>query len=184
MPFLEPVTLRGEHARLEPLSPDQCDGLTEAVSDGDLWKLWYTAVPTPEGMRKEIDRRLGLLAAGAMLPFTVVRRRRQDRGHDHLHERRCRQPPRRDRLDLVCQACAAQRGQHAVQTAAADACVREDGLHCGRVPHPFLQPPEPPRHRTARRQAATASCAATRSRRTARCATPWFTASSPANGRR
>jgi RimJ/RimL family protein N-acetyltransferase len=72
MPFLEPVTLRGEHARLEPLSQDQCDGLTEAVSDGDLWKLWYTAVPTPEGMRKEIDRRLGLLAAGAMLPFTVV----------------------------------------------------------------------------------------------------------------
>jgi RimJ/RimL family protein N-acetyltransferase len=72
MPFLEPVTLRGEHARLEPLSQDQCDGLTEAVSDGDLWKLWYTAVPTPEGMRKEIDRRLSLLAAGAMLPFTVV----------------------------------------------------------------------------------------------------------------
>lgn len=72
MPFLEPVTLRGEHARLEPLSQDQCDGLTEAVGDGDLWKLWYTAVPTPEGMRKEIDRRLGLLAAGSMLPFTVV----------------------------------------------------------------------------------------------------------------
>src|SRR5258708_28871521 len=72
MPFLEPVTLRGEHARLEPLSQDQCDGLTEAVSDGDLWKLWYTAVPTPEGMRKEIDRRLGLLAAGAMLAFTGV----------------------------------------------------------------------------------------------------------------
>jgi N-acetyltransferase len=71
MPFLEPVILRGAHARLEPLSPDQCDGLTEAVSDGELWKLWYTAVPTPEGMRKEIDRRLGLLAAGSMLPFTV-----------------------------------------------------------------------------------------------------------------
>ncbi|SDN65841.1 GNAT family N-acetyltransferase [Afipia sp. GAS231] len=71
MPFLEPVTLRGEHARLEPLSQDQCAGLTEAVSDGDLYKLWYTAVPTPEGMRKEIDRRLGLLTAGSMLPFTV-----------------------------------------------------------------------------------------------------------------
>ena len=72
MPFLEPVTLHGEHARLEPLSPDQCDGLTEAVSDGELWNLWYTFVPRPEDMRKEIDRRLGLLAAGSMLPFTVV----------------------------------------------------------------------------------------------------------------
>ena len=71
MPFLEPVTLRGEHARLEPLSQDQCDGLTEAVSDGELYKLWYTAVPTPEGMRKEIDRRLALLAAGTMQPWTV-----------------------------------------------------------------------------------------------------------------
>jgi len=71
MPFLEPVTLRGEYARLEPLSQDHCAGLTEAVKDGELYKLWYTSVPTPEGMRKEIDRRLGLLAAGAMLPFTV-----------------------------------------------------------------------------------------------------------------
>jgi RimJ/RimL family protein N-acetyltransferase len=71
MPFIEPVTLRGEHARLEPLSEDQCDGLTEAVRDGELFNLWYTAVPRPENMRKEIDRRLGLLAASAMLPFTV-----------------------------------------------------------------------------------------------------------------
>ena len=71
MAFLEPVTLRGAHARLEPLSQDQCDGLTEAVRDGELWKLWYTSVPKPEDMRKEIDRRLALLVAGSMLPFTV-----------------------------------------------------------------------------------------------------------------
>ena len=71
MPWLEPVTLRGEHARLEPLSQDQCDGLTEAVRDGELWKLWYTFIPKAEDMKKEIDRRLGLQAAGSMLPFTV-----------------------------------------------------------------------------------------------------------------
>ena len=71
MAFLEPVTLRGEHARLEPLSHDHIDGLVEAVSDGELWKLWYTAIPTAENMKKEIDRRLGLFAAGTMLPFTV-----------------------------------------------------------------------------------------------------------------
>ena len=71
MPWLEPVSLSGPHARLEPLSPDHVDGLTEAVKDGDLWKLWYTFVPRPEGMGKEIDRRLGLQTAGAMLPFTV-----------------------------------------------------------------------------------------------------------------
>ena len=71
MPFLEPVTLRGEHARLEPLSHDQVEGLTEAVKDGELWKLWYTFIPKAEDMKKEIDRRLGLYAAGSMLPFTV-----------------------------------------------------------------------------------------------------------------
>src|ERR1700736_1393477 len=71
MPWLEPTTLRGAHARLEPLSHEHCDGLTEAVKDGELWKLWYTAIPKPENMGKEIDRRLGLQAAGSMLPFTV-----------------------------------------------------------------------------------------------------------------
>jgi RimJ/RimL family protein N-acetyltransferase len=71
MPWLEPITLRGPHAELKPLSHDHTVGLTEAVRDGELWKLWYTAVPTPEGMGKEIDRRLGLQKAGAMLPWTV-----------------------------------------------------------------------------------------------------------------
>jgi N-acetyltransferase len=71
MPFLEPVTLSGPRARLEPLSQTHRDGLTEAVKDGELWKLWYTSVPRPEDMAKEIDRRLGLQAAGSMLPFTV-----------------------------------------------------------------------------------------------------------------
>ena len=71
MPWLEPVTLRGTHARLEPLSHEHQDGLLDAVKDGELWKLWYTFIPTAENMRKEIDRRLGLQTAGAMLPFTV-----------------------------------------------------------------------------------------------------------------
>jgi RimJ/RimL family protein N-acetyltransferase len=71
MAWLEPVTLRGAHARLEPLSHDHLAGLTEAVKDGQLSNLWYTAIPQPENMTKEIDRRLGLQAAGSMLPFTV-----------------------------------------------------------------------------------------------------------------
>ena len=71
MPWLEAVTLSGQYARLEPLSQDHHDGLCEAVQDGELWKLWYTFVPTPENMAKEIDRRLALAASGSMLPFTV-----------------------------------------------------------------------------------------------------------------
>jgi RimJ/RimL family protein N-acetyltransferase len=71
MPWPDPITLRGQHARLEPLSHQHHDGLVEAVKDGELWKLWYTSVPTAEGMTKEIDRRLGLQSSGSMLPFTV-----------------------------------------------------------------------------------------------------------------
>ena len=71
MTWLEPVTLRGERARLEPLSQTHREGLLKAVKDGELWKLWYTFIPGPEEMAKEIDRRLGLQAAGSMLPFTV-----------------------------------------------------------------------------------------------------------------
>ncbi|MBX3602743.1 MAG: GNAT family N-acetyltransferase [Rubrivivax sp.] len=71
MSWPAPVTLAGPHARLEPLSPDHADGLREATRDGELWRLWYTSVPSPEGMAAEIERRLALQAAGSMLPFTV-----------------------------------------------------------------------------------------------------------------
>ena len=71
MAWLEPVVLEGSHARLEPLSRDHVADLTEAVRDGELWKLWYTSIPSPETMQSEIERRLGLQAAGTMLPFTV-----------------------------------------------------------------------------------------------------------------
>ncbi|PIT03248.1 amino acid acetyltransferase [Bradyrhizobium nitroreducens] len=71
MPWPDPITLRGQHARLEPLSKEHREGLVEAVKDGDLYTIWYTAIPTPDNVAKEIDRRLGLQAAGSMLPFTV-----------------------------------------------------------------------------------------------------------------
>jgi N-acetyltransferase len=71
MPWPDPVTLAGRHATLSPLSPDHAEGLRNASRDGELWTLWYTAVPSPEGMAAEIERRLALQAAGSMLPWTV-----------------------------------------------------------------------------------------------------------------
>lgn len=65
------VSLAGRHARLEPLSPAHEAGLQDAARDGELWKLWYTTVPHPEGMAAEIQRRLGLQDKASMLPFTV-----------------------------------------------------------------------------------------------------------------
>jgi RimJ/RimL family protein N-acetyltransferase len=70
-PWPTPITLAGVHATLEPLAREHGEGLIEAVRDGELWKLWYTAIPSPEGMAKEIERRLALQGTGSMLPFTV-----------------------------------------------------------------------------------------------------------------
>ena len=71
MSWPEPVTLRGAHATLVPLESGHRDALCAAVHDGELWKLWFTSVPSPEGMATEIERRLALQAAGSMRPFTV-----------------------------------------------------------------------------------------------------------------
>ena len=72
MPWPELVTLRGRYATLEPLTQAHHDGMVEATKDGELWKLWYTSVPSPEGMAKEIARRLDLQAKGSMLAFAVL----------------------------------------------------------------------------------------------------------------
>ncbi len=72
MSWLEPVTLNGASARLEPLEQRHCGDLTDAVKDGELWRLWYTSIPAPEKMEAEITRRRDLQAAGSMLPFAVI----------------------------------------------------------------------------------------------------------------
>ena len=68
----QPVTLTGQYATLVPLVTEHHDDLVEAVLDGELWRLWYTAIPTPQGVAAEITRRLGLQDQGAMLPFAVI----------------------------------------------------------------------------------------------------------------
>jgi N-acetyltransferase len=70
---VEPITLTGRIVRLVPLSPDHLPALVDAASDGEMWDRWYTSVPRPEDMAAEVDRRLALLAEGAMVPFTAIR---------------------------------------------------------------------------------------------------------------
>lgn len=71
MTAIEPITLRGKYVTLDPLAREHHDGLVAAASDGELWNLWYTSVPRPEGMWVEIERRLAMQEAGSMLPFTT-----------------------------------------------------------------------------------------------------------------
>jgi RimJ/RimL family protein N-acetyltransferase len=75
--FVRPVTLTGELVTLEPLRRDHVGALAAAAADGRLWELWYTSVPTREGMAADVEAKLALTDAGAMLPFVV---RRNDSG--------------------------------------------------------------------------------------------------------
>jgi RimJ/RimL family protein N-acetyltransferase len=77
MAFLDPVRLTGDLVTLEPLNPDHHDELVTAASDGRLWELWYTSVPSPATMRADIAAKLAEQAEGTRLPFTV---RRNDTG--------------------------------------------------------------------------------------------------------
>ncbi|UTW44290.1 GNAT family N-acetyltransferase [bacterium SCSIO 12696] len=69
--WINPITLSGEHVVLEPMCSDHVSGLQQACADGELWKLWYTSVPTPETTEKYVKSALDNQAVGAMLPFVV-----------------------------------------------------------------------------------------------------------------
>ena len=72
MPWPDDITLSGDHVTLEPLRPDHLGGMRVAAGEGGLHQLWYTTIPDAEGMEAEIDRRLALRKAGAMMPFAVL----------------------------------------------------------------------------------------------------------------
>jgi RimJ/RimL family protein N-acetyltransferase len=77
MGWAGPVTLTGSLVRLEPLAAAHAEELAAAASDGRLWELWYTSVPTPAAMAEDVARRLAERDAGTLVPFTV---RRADTG--------------------------------------------------------------------------------------------------------
>ena len=68
---VEPVTLEGHGVRLEPLSSSHEAGLATAASDGKLWELWYTSVPSPKEVSQYIQFALDGQRAGTMLPWAV-----------------------------------------------------------------------------------------------------------------
>ena len=68
---LRPVTLEGLGVRLEPLTLEHVDALSAAVSDGELWRLWYTWVPEASKVRDYVEQALAGQKEGHMLPWAV-----------------------------------------------------------------------------------------------------------------
>lgn len=71
---LEPITLEGEHVRLEPLSRSHHAGLCRAIEDGELWTLHVTLVPHPRDVPQFIEQALAAQARGEELAFATIDR--------------------------------------------------------------------------------------------------------------
>jgi RimJ/RimL family protein N-acetyltransferase len=72
--FVEPVTLSGEHAVLEPMARGHAAALAEAARDGELWQLWYTSVPVPEAVPGYVAAALAMREEKGAMPFVVRER--------------------------------------------------------------------------------------------------------------
>jgi len=67
----QPITLEGNGVRLEPMALDHEADIAAAASDGRLWELWFTAIPSPDKVRAYIDTALQGQKDGFMLPWVV-----------------------------------------------------------------------------------------------------------------
>jgi RimJ/RimL family protein N-acetyltransferase len=72
MSWIKPVRLELGSVALEPLAHAHVPSLQAAVVDGELWRLWYTSIPTVEGMAEAVERRLERQRSGTWLPFAVT----------------------------------------------------------------------------------------------------------------
>ena len=69
-----PVTLEGQHTRLEPLSLAHHEALLTAAGDGELWNSTVTLVPNRDTMTGYLEAALTAQARGSELPFVIIRK--------------------------------------------------------------------------------------------------------------
>lgn len=69
------VTLTGTHVELLPLDLKYAKALQVAVKDGELWKLWYTFIPTAENMEAWITKALQEQRDGQSVPFVIKQKK-------------------------------------------------------------------------------------------------------------
>ena len=69
--WIEPVTLSGSKVVLEPLALEHLEGIISAVRDGELWKLWFTSIPSPEKAEEYINTALEMRENSGAMPFVI-----------------------------------------------------------------------------------------------------------------
>ncbi|MEM6320536.1 MAG: GNAT family N-acetyltransferase [Bacteroidota bacterium] len=69
--WLNPIQLSGKHLTLIQLERGHKSALVEAANDGELWKLWYTSVPSEETIEAYVEKALADERQRTALPFVV-----------------------------------------------------------------------------------------------------------------
>lgn len=64
--------LEGDHVILRPMVGADGPAIVAAASDGKLWELFYTAVPSPETIEAYLDNAEAEIGYGRAMPFVVV----------------------------------------------------------------------------------------------------------------
>ncbi|MCB0492592.1 MAG: GNAT family N-acetyltransferase [Cyclobacteriaceae bacterium] len=73
--WLNEIELEGDLVRLVPLRKDFRDNLVLAATDGELWKCWYTSVPSEKTIDGYIELVLDELIKDKALPFVVIEKK-------------------------------------------------------------------------------------------------------------
>ena len=69
---VQPLTLEGEHVRLEPLTIAHHAALWEIAKDHELWRWTATDVRTQDDLTRYMETALAEQAAGRSLPFATI----------------------------------------------------------------------------------------------------------------
>lgn len=91
------IRLEGKHVELLPLESSHKEELVKAASDGKLWELWYTSVPSAETIDAYIDEALNAKTNGTAYPFVIIDRKN---GRIIGSTRFCNATPEHKRLEI------------------------------------------------------------------------------------
>jgi len=67
----KPMTLKGKHVTLEALEQHHLADIQTAAADGELWKLFFTSVPSPENTQNWLNIALEMQQQQKAVPFVV-----------------------------------------------------------------------------------------------------------------
>jgi RimJ/RimL family protein N-acetyltransferase len=69
---LAPIILEGDFVRLEPMTLEHLDGLSEVGLDPEIWRFTLVLIRTREDMRSYMESALKLQRDGTTLPFVTI----------------------------------------------------------------------------------------------------------------